>query len=135
VSQHRKLFGRGYRRLTARRDPAGFPRTETRDPVLPGQFVDPSSDLLLVGLGGVGADTRNDQDYTIRFHRLKAATSRAVNSNHSRCTLRSANLLCQYASIPLGSSVSIRCTTVPGSASWCPNSDSRRPIEFVYPIL
>lgn len=41
----------------------------------------------------------------INFRSLKVATSAALSSNHSPFFRLCANLLCQYASIPAGSSV------------------------------
>ena len=59
---------------------------------------------------------RIDPNY-MNFLRLKAFTSDASKSNHSPPRRFASNLLCQYASMPGGSSVRISCILVAFSGS------------------
>ena len=55
---------------------------------------------------GRGVDCKALYYMNLRF--LNAATSAALSLNHSPFPRFASNRLCQYVSIPLGSSVSIR---------------------------
>ena len=71
----------------------------------------------------------------MNLRRRKALTSRGVRSNHSPFLRFDSNRLCQYASMPTGSSVRISCTLLARSGSWMASSYSRRPEELLLPIL
>lgn len=77
--------------------------------------------------GRTGRFTRLLGSAYINLRLRKALTSPASSSNHSPWRRLDANRLCQYASIPTGSSVLITCTVRALSGSWIANSRSRRP--------